>query len=439
MLSHLKKQLILLCSLSTSAILTIVIGLVSYMTYSSSQQHKTELFNNCVNTVVDKIRSSNMINHYWLNNIEGENNLIIYIENNTIPLSYYGLLNPKTPRKLLIDEVQQLALTKDNINPQIKPITSGVKMSSTFDFSPSVFNSDNCYQDDMYYKGIEVLISSNDNFESIVIIQMLPNIDNDLLNRLFFFFILEISGCSMLFALSRLFITKAMKPVEENAQRQVEFVAAASHELRSPLAVIKLGISSLMEDINSGQNYIPHMESECYRMTRLISDMLFLATSDAKNWTLKKERIDLETFLIETYDLFCPITNSNNQDLILNLPYESLSDINADKERLRQVISILINNAMEYTPKNKSINISAYNNKKSVSIEIIDHGKGISDEQKKLIFNRFYRGDTSRTSKKHFGLGLNIAKEIIDLHHGKLTLKDTEGGGATFVIELLSL
>lgn len=436
MFLHLKKQLILLCTLSTSAILSIAVGLAIYLTYSSSMQLDAQLFNNNVNKIISKICLSDTIDYNWLDNMEEKNNLIIYIENNTIPINYDGFTKTKTPRKLLIEQVKKFSLKKDNINSEIKPDTSGTTISSILDVYIPLTDSNPHYYDYMDYKGVEVLSSSNDSFKTIIIIQMLPSEMYNLLNHLFLFCGIQIIGCYLLFILIRFFITKAMQPVEENAQRQIEFVAAASHELRSPLSIIKLGISSLKDNLNEGINYIPHMESECNRMTRLINDMLLLATCDAKNWTLKKENIDLETFLIETYDLFCPLTNSNNQSLSLNLPYEPLCNISADKERLKQTLSILINNAIEYTPQNKSIEISAYNNSDSVSIEIIDHGKGISDEQKKLIFNRFYRGDKSRTSKKHFGLGLNIAKEIIELHHGKLSVKDTEGEGATFIIEL---
>jgi signal transduction histidine kinase len=119
----------------------------------------------------------------------------------------------------------------------------------------------------------------------------------------------------------------------------------------------------------------------------------------------------MDTFLIETYDLFCPLATVNGQTLSLDLPDDPLYNVQADKERLRQLLTTLIDNAIEYTPKEKNITIHACNLKKSILIEVIDHGAGISDEQKKLIFNRFYRGDKSRTSKKHFGLGLNIAKE----------------------------
>ena len=428
MLIHIRKRLTLLCGIATSVILTIVVICIFSISFNKSEQQNNELFNKNIDTLIDKIKISNMISHTWLNNIESENHLIIYLESIGHPLSYGGYIQPPTSRNILIEDVKNHALS-EGIDLTLNPISSNIKRSSIFNLNQ---------KDGESYRGVEIIIPSNNGWKSLIIIQWLPNTTLTILKQGVLYLFIDLIGCGILFLLSHIFIGKALKPVEENQQHQVEFIAAASHELRSPLTVIKAGISSLRGDINHANNYLPHIESECDRMARLINDMLLLATSDAKTWTLNKELIDMDTLLIETYDLFCPFANANNQSMSLDLPDESLYNIHADKERLKQILTILIDNAMEYTPKNKTITIHAYNHKKSILIEIIDPGIGISDEQKKLIFNRFYRGDKSRTSKKHFGLGLNIAKELITLHKGKLYVKDTNGGGATFIVELLA-
>lgn len=428
MLIHIRKRLTLLCGIATSVILTIVVISIFSISFNQSEQHKNELFNKNIDTIIDKIKISNMISHTWLNNIESENHLIIYLESVGHPLSYGGYIQPPTSRNILIEDVKNHALS-EGIDLTLNPISSTIKRSSIFNLNQ---------KDGEYYRGVEIIIPSNNGWKSLTIIQWLPNTTLTILKQGVLYLFIDLIGCGILFLLSHVFIGKALKPVEENQQHQVEFIAAASHELRSPLTVIKAGISSLRDDISLADNYLPHIESECNRMDRLINDMLLLATSDAKTWTLNKELIDMDTLLIEIYDLFCPFASANNQMLYLDLPDEPLHSIQADKERFKQILTILIDNAMEYTPKNKTITIHACNHKKSILIEIIDQGIGISDEQKKLIFNRFYRGDKSRTSKKHFGLGLNIAKELIELHQGKFYVKDTNGGGATFIVELLT-
>jgi signal transduction histidine kinase len=171
-------------------------------------------------------------------------------------------------------------------------------------------------------------------------------------------------------------------------------------------------------------------------MTRLISDLLLLASSDAETWSLVKEPVEMDTLLIEIYDMICSCFNKNNYQITLDLPEEELHVIYGDRERIKQIFTILIDNAMSHTPPGGIIALRAYNQKNYVVVEVEDHGHGIFDEDKKQVFERFYRGDGSRNDKKHFGLGLSIAKELIELHEGSIFIKDTPGGGATFVLRM---
>lgn len=199
---------------------------------------------------------------------------------------------------------------------------------------------------------------------------------------------------------------------------------------------MKAGLSSIREDTSKANIFLPYIEEECDRMTRLISDMLLLASSDAKTWSLVKEPVEIDTLLIETYDMFCSCYNNKNYQLTLHLPEKKLPVICGDIERLKQIFAILIDNAMSHTPMEGVIALRAYSQKDYVIVEVEDHGLGIGDEEKKLVFERFYKKDQSRNNKKHFGLGLSIAKELAELHGGNITIKDTPGGGATFVLWL---
>lgn len=171
-------------------------------------------------------------------------------------------------------------------------------------------------------------------------------------------------------------------------------------------------------------------------MIRLISDMLLLASADAKTWSLQKEKLDLDTILIECYDMFCTCRKSSDPELTLDLADEKQHMILGDKERIRQIILILLDNATNYGKDGKQISIRAYNKKNYTVVEVEDHGHGIADDDKTRIFDRFYQDNQSRTDKKHFGLGLSIAKELVELHGGDIKVKDTPGGGATFLFRL---
>lgn len=249
-------------------------------------------------------------------------------------------------------------------------------------------------------------------------------------------FCLPSTGIAALFFVSVLFVTNMLKPIKESQEKQSRFIAAASHELRSPLSVICANNSAIASVTNDSQKFIEGIDKECKRMGRLINDMLILASADAKSWEIKKEPVETDTLLIETYEAFLPLCLQKDHSLSLELPEEALPAIISDKERLKQVLLILLDNALAYSPNNKDIILRSYTNNHFLYLEVQDHGVGIADKDKKLIFDRFYRLDPSRNEKQHFGLGLSIAKEIIQLLGGKLTVRDTEGGGATFSIRI---
>jgi signal transduction histidine kinase len=247
---------------------------------------------------------------------------------------------------------------------------------------------------------------------------------------------IDLLGCFALFLVSCFFVGKVLKPVEESQKRQNEFIAAASHDLRTPLAVIQTNASALLIEGVDNQRFVPKIKAECRRMSRLISDMLILASSDAKTWQIQKEDINTESYLIDLYDTFYELCRKKNHVLKLDLPEENLPVIHSDKGRLTQIIGILIDNAVCYSPEESSITLSPYIRRSSFCLEVEDHGCGISKEQKEKIFNRFYCVDKSRNDNTHFGLGLSVAKELIELHGAKIYVKDTEGGGATFLLEI---
>lgn len=105
-------------------------------------------------------------------------------------------------------------------------------------------------------------------------------------------------------------------------------------------------------------------------------------------------------------------------------------------EKVSQILTILIDNALSYVPEGGSIRLQAKKEPGAIAISVSDNGPGIPDSEKDSVFQRFYRSDASRNDKQHFGLGLCIAKEIALLHQGSLKILDTPGGGATFILKL---
>ncbi len=239
--------------------------------------------------------------------------------------------------------------------------------------------------------------------------------------------------------MSHFLIKKALEPTEVMLKSQKDFIASASHELKSPLAVILANAEKLEQlqiDHTEFRKSVNILDNECMRMSKLVKDMLLLASSDAKSWTLCKNIIDIDTLLISLYEAYEPICISKKICLRLEISESSYPKFCADGERLFQILSIFMDNAIHHSINNEQIEIKTAVTAKHITFFVTDHGRGIPEDVKPYIFNRFYCADESRTDKSNFGLGLSIADELAKMMNGKVGCKDTDGGGATFFVTL---
>ncbi len=231
---------------------------------------------------------------------------------------------------------------------------------------------------------------------------------------------------------------RSVKPAEIAQREQKEFIAAASHELKSPLAVISASAEYLQRDkeLSAFPQANIHLDAICdeaKHMARLVDDLLLLSHIEASGLLLKKAVANTEGLLIAAYDRCTVLAQKSNHPMRLELPDEPLPSIEVDADRVLQMILIFISNAIEHTSTGTAIEIVGRNDNKQVIISVVDHGKGISDEDKRKIFNRFYQGDKSHNSKNNFGIGLSVAAELARLHGTSIQVLDTNGGGATFL------
>lgn len=251
------------------------------------------------------------------------------------------------------------------------------------------------------------------------------------------YLVIWVGVCALMFIMSRLLVGKAVQPVEAALKSQKEFIASASHELKSPLAVIQANAETLdmkKSDAASEQKRNVIL-NECSRMSDLIKSLLSLAASDTGRWVMNMRTLDVDTLLIETWEEYARPAQKRNLHLDLNIE-EHYPKLTCDKDHMKQTLGILLDNAISYSPPGLSIEMGARVLEKFMIFYVIDHGPGIAEKDKDKIFQRFYSGDSSRTDKNHYGLGLSIAVEIVKLHHGTIILKDTPGGGCTFEIQL---
>lgn len=223
----------------------------------------------------------------------------------------------------------------------------------------------------------------------------------------------------------------------ESRRKQTEFIAAASHELRTPLAVILSAAECLRDaDAKRQTRFLETIRQEGEILTSLVNDMLTLSASDSQRFSCHPAPVELDTLFINTYEAFEPLAAEKKLSLTISLPEEAVPPCMADADRMVQLLSILLHNALSYTPEGGHIDLALSYKKNRFHLTVSDTGIGIPDEDKKKIFDRFYRAEKARSTKGHFGLGLSIAAEIVRLHHGSISVSDREGGGSVFTVIL---
>jgi len=251
------------------------------------------------------------------------------------------------------------------------------------------------------------------------------------------FLIIDLAAAFLLSVFAYYFTGKLLKPIAQSREDQIQFIAAASHELRTPLAIILSCASAAKKaDSEEKSGFLDTIHFEGMRMSRLIGDMLLLSKTDNHTFHINKIECNPDTILLNSFESFETLAKEKSIKLRVILPDESAKYCFLDYERIQQVLSILIHNALSYTSCNGHVTLSMEVQDDFISYSVADDGIGIPDEEKKHIFKRFYRVDHSRNEKEHFGLGLSIAYEIIQAHQGSILVSDTPGGGSTFTVKL---
>lgn len=243
-----------------------------------------------------------------------------------------------------------------------------------------------------------------------------------------------VAGGLFLIVLASLYLSsRSIRPVEESILKQQEFVAAASHELRTPVAAIRAN-AEVLTDAELGELY-PFLQSirdESVRMSRLVDDLMSLARADAGQLMIDMGPIDVAEVAGEVVQLIRPV--AKGRDLQVQSDLHSALII-GDSERLRQVLLSLLDNAMRYTPSGGTILVSTAKEGHNVYLRVEDTGIGIADEHKTRIFERFYCVDAARTNASGgAGLGLSVAKQFVDLMKGRIEVLDGPNGGSVFML-----
>lgn len=233
---------------------------------------------------------------------------------------------------------------------------------------------------------------------------------------------------------------RSIKPIREMFKRQREFVADASHELRTPLTVMGIAAEGMEGDTDSNfseftVDTLKTMRIEIKRMNNLVAALLSLARNDAGAGDLKLEQVNFNVLFEQTLGTLSMLAEQKGLKLEQRLAQERLI-IWGDRMRLEQLLTILVDNAIKYSARG-TVTVSALRQNRQLVIMVEDEGIGIDTQDIERIFERFYRVDKARTrAEGGFGLGLPIAKLIVEQHHGTIEVESKKNGGSSFIVKL---
>jgi signal transduction histidine kinase len=282
------------------------------------------------------------------------------------------------------------------------------------------------------------------------IAMMYMAVDNTFYSSMIKWVMLIFVSLALLFAAGGLVLShwmskRALEPVKEAYNLQKEFVSNASHELRTPLSVILSAVEALGMEADSSNPFklkmIGTLKHEVKRMSGLITELLALAQSDSEQAVpqLKKERFDIRPAAEQMIESFSK--NAAEKGIHVNLKGPERLEVAGDRGKLVQMMYILTDNAIKYTQHGGFVEILLEEHHAKKQNEFVfsvsDTGIGISPEDQKRIFDRFYRADKARSRKEGgYGLGLSIAKSIASAHNGEIMVKSEAGKGSIFSVKI---
>ena len=406
----------------TSTILIVMALVCLLIAESSAKENSYATFVNNAGACITQMEEQPAISHRWLKTMMNNYHVRILIRDNGNPLYFYKLADFGQDSSAFS---RALDLSRDSYGLNLESYSRNQKLTKSADF-----------QFPGYY-ACTALVPHTDGVLSIIILYPLSDLHLQLNTQRLAFGGAVLAAIAAVSIFSWFFTNKMIRPLEKSRKEQTAFIAAASHELRSPLAVIRSGLSAIPRATPERAGVFVDMSlKECDRMARLIQDMLSLSNADNHTWRLEAAPCELDTLLLETYEKYEPLTKEKGLRLTVSLPDAPLDPLSLDTGKISQVLAVLLDNAISYVPEGGRICLSLKKEPGAAVVSVADNGPGIPDSEKESIFQRFYRSDTSRNDKQHFGLGLCIAREIAVLHKGTLTVSDAPEGGAVFSLYL---
>ena len=248
----------------------------------------------------------------------------------------------------------------------------------------------------------------------------------------------KVRGSGEMRRLARTFNSMSEK-IESLDQARNQFVSNASHELKTPLATMKIMIESLIyqPEMEAGlrTEFMSDINREIDRLSSVVTDLLTLVRMDVKDVKLTRENLSLSALIRDTKHLLSPMIKKRSQTV--NLSIQDDCDMYADRTKLQQVVYNLMENAVKYTQEGGTVDVTLQRIGRDAVMTVKDNGPGIPAEHLPHIFDRFYRVDKARSREAGgTGLGLAIVHQLVMLHGGEIHVESEEGKGTSFIVEL---
>lgn len=224
-----------------------------------------------------------------------------------------------------------------------------------------------------------------------------------------------------------------VKPIEDMINSEKKFISNASHELKTPLAVISANTELLSSEIGTDNKHLTYIQQETSRMIALVQKMLTLTRLDAPQIQETHAVFPIDEAL---YDIIYPMESvAYEKHLSLETDIQEHIKMDGNEEQIQNLVSILLNNAISYTPEHGTIGIHAHVHNRKFYLSVDNTGDPIPEEMRDRLFERFFRADEARADNGHFGLGLSIAHSIVMNHSGKITV-ERQGDKNVFSVTL---
>ena len=238
----------------------------------------------------------------------------------------------------------------------------------------------------------------------------------------FFFIILFFSG-------------KIIRPVAESYEKQKQFITDAGHEIKTPLAIIQADVDVLELDYE-GNEWLEDIRKQTKRLASLTNDLVYLSRMEESGTTMQMLPFPLSDVISETAASFQALAQTQNKAFECNV--EPMISFTGDEKAIRQLVNILMDNALKYSPSQGQVTLNVQKQNRQIRMSIYNTtAEPLQKEKLHLLFERFYRMDTSRSSQTGgYGIGLSVAKAIVNAHGGKIQAVTEAGNSLEIVVTL---